>query len=403
MSDVFENIASRTQDYAQDIFNFACELIRVESCSGDERAVAALVEDKMQQLGFDDVIVDRMGNVRGSVGTGQTLICADGHMDVVGAGNEAQWTRPPYSGEQDDEHLYGRGASDMKAAIAAMIYAGKVIQDLELGDAFTYMVCATVQEEPCEGLAWEYLIEKEGLYPDFVIIAEPSDDLISLAQKGRMEFKISVTGKSAHASAPHMGNNAIYSMAKIVSELEALNDNMEIEDQDLGKGTLVVSEIVSRAPSRSSVADYCEISIDRRLTWGESPEYALDQVQKLPSVVAAQAVVEFHTFEEPSYTGLVPQKECTFPAWKIEKDHAVTRSTVSAYEHLFNTSPTLTTWPFSTNGVAIMGKHNIPVIGYGPGVLEACHVPNEYVKKEQVLRAAMMYAAMCVTYTKEIR
>ena len=401
MSDVFEKIAARTQDYAQDIFNFACELIKIESNSGDERAVAALVEEKMQQLGFDDVIVDRMGNVRGSVGTGQTLICADGHMDVVGAGNEAQWTRSPYSGEQDDEHLYGRGASDMKAAIAAMVYAGKVIQDLELGNDFTFMACATVQEEPCEGLAWEYLIEKEGLYPDFVIIAEPSDDLISLAQKGRMEFKISVTGKSAHASAPHMGNNAIYSMAKIVAELETLNDNMEIEDEDLGKGTLVVSEIVSRAPSRSSVADHCEISIDRRLTWGESPEYALNQVKQLSSVVAADAVVEFHTFKEPSYTGLIPQKECTFPAWKIEKDHHLTSSTVSAYEHLFNTSPTLTTWPFSTNGVAIMGKHNIPVIGYGPGVLEACHVPNEYVKKEQVLRAAMMYAAMCVTYTQK--
>ncbi|MCP3889528.1 MAG: YgeY family selenium metabolism-linked hydrolase [Desulfobulbaceae bacterium] len=401
MSDVFENIASYTQDYAQDIYNFACELIRVESLSGQERGVAALVEHKMQKLEFDDVTVDRMGNVRGSVGTGQTLICADGHMDTVGGGNEEQWTRPPFSGEQDDEHLYGRGAADMKAAIAAMVYAGKVVQDLQLGDRFTYMVCATVQEEPCEGLAWEYLIEKEGLYPDFVIIAEPSDDLISLAQKGRMELKISVTGKSAHASAPHMGDNAIYSMAKIVTELERLNDNLDVEDKDLGKGSLVVSEIASHAPSRSSVADYCEISIDRRLTWGESPQYALEQVQRLPSVVAAQATVELHTFEEPSYTGLIPQKECTFPAWKIEKDHILTSSTVQAYENLFKISPTLTTWPFSTNGVAIMGKHNIPVIGYGPGELAACHVANECVKKEQVIRATMMYAAMCVTYTEE--
>lgn len=401
MFNIFEKISTSTEGYAQDIYNFACELIKVESLSGKERGVAALVEHKMQQLGFDDVTVDRMGNVRGSVGTGQALICADGHMDIVGAGNEAQWTRSPFSGEQDDEHLYGRGASDMKSAIASMVYAGKVIQDLQLTDDFTYMVCATVQEEPCEGLAWEYLIEKEGLYPDFVIIAEPSDDLISLAQKGRMEFKISVTGKSAHASAPHMGNNAIYSMAKIVSDLEALNDNLDVEDEDLGKGSLVVSEIVSKAPSRSSVSDYCEICIDRRLTWGESPQYALEQVQQLPSVIAANATVELHTFEEPSYTGLVPKKECTFPAWKIEKDHVVTRSTVQAYEQLFKRSPTLTTWPFSTNGVAIMGKHKIPVIGYGPGVLESCHVANEYVKKEQVLRATMMYAAMCVTYTQK--
>ncbi|WP_300673293.1 YgeY family selenium metabolism-linked hydrolase [Desulfoluna sp.] len=399
MSDIFKKIVSRTQDYAQDIYDFACELIQVESCSGNERGVATLVEAKMKQLGFHDVIVDNMGNVRGSVGTGQTLIAADGHMDTVGAGNLEQWARPPFSGEQDDNHLYGRGASDMKAAIASMIYAGKVVQDLQLTDQFTYMACATVQEEPCEGLAWEYLIEKEGVSPDFVIIAEPSDDLISLAQKGRMELKVSVTGKSAHASAPQMGNNAIYSMAKIVTELEALNDNLEIEDKDLGKGSLVVSEMLSSAPSRSSVADYCEIFIDRRLTWGESPQYALEQVKHLPSVIAAQAQVELPTFEEPSYTGLVPHKECTFPAWKIEKDHVVTRSTVEAYEQLFDQSPTLTTWPFSTNGVAIMGKHNIPVIGYGPGVIAACHVPDEYVIKKQVLRATMMYAAMCITYS----
>ncbi len=381
MSDVFEKIRSRTQDYAQDIYDFASELIKVESCSGHERGVATLVEDRMQKLGFDDVIVDNMGNVRGSVGTGQTLIGVDGHMDTVGAGDESQWTRSPFSGDQDSEFIYGRGATDMKSAIAAMVYAGRVIQDLKLTDDFTYVICATVQEEPCEGLAWEYLIEKEGLFPDVVIIAEPSDDLIALAQKGRMEFKISVIGKSAHASVPHMGNNAIYSMAKIVSDLESLNNNLEIEDEDLGKGALVVSEIVSGAPSRSSVADYCEITIDRRLTWGESPQYALEQVQQLPSVITAQANVEIYKFEEPSYTGLTPHKECTFPAWKLEKSHALTHSTVEAYEQLFKKSPTLTTWPFSTNGVAIMGKHNIPVIGYGPGALEACHVPNESVKK----------------------
>lgn len=123
-------------------------------------------------------------------------------------------------------------------------------------------------------------------------------------------------------------------------------------------------------------------------------------MQRLPSVIAAQANVSIYKYEEPSYTGLIPHKECTFPAWKLEKNHVLTRSTVKAYEQLFKKSPALTTWPFSTNGVAIMGKHNIPVIGYGPGALEACHVPNESVSKEQVLHATMMYSAMCVTYSQ---
>lgn len=398
MEAMFEKIIARTRDYEQDIYDFASRLIQVESLSGHEGGVAELVAEKMHELGYDSVETDEMGNVCGIVGTGEAFVCVDGHMDVVGAGDPAQWSRPPFSGDQDDENIYGRGATDMKSAIAAMLYAGKVIKDLGLADGLKYMVCASVQEEPCEGLAWEYMIEERGIRPDFVILAEPSDDKISLAQKGRMELKLSVTGKAAHASTPDKGDNAIYKMAKIVSDLEKLNGDMRIEDPELGKGCLVVSEISSHAPSRCSVADSCEISVDRRLTWGETPEYALEQVKSLPSVVAAQAEVVPYTFNDPSYTGKPCDKECFFPAWKLEKAHRVTQTSEAAYKGLFGKDAVLTTWPFSTNGVAIMGKNDIPVIGYGPGTLAACHVPDEFVAKEQVLHASMMYAAIAVLY-----
>ncbi|WP_421899728.1 YgeY family selenium metabolism-linked hydrolase [Maridesulfovibrio sp.] len=396
---MFDKIVARTGHYEQEIYDFASELIRIESLSGQEVGVAKTVAAKMEQLGFDKVETDEMGNVCGSVGNGPALVCVDGHMDVVGTGEENLWSRPSLSGDQDDEKIYGRGATDMKSAISSMVYAGRVLKDLALTEGLTYMVCASVQEEPCEGLAWEYMIEERGLRPDFVILAEPSDDKISLAQKGRMELKVSVSGKTAHASTPHMGDNAIYKMARIIADLESLNSNMEIEDSELGKGCLVVSEVNSHAPSRCSVADYCEISIDRRLTWGESAEYALEQIKNLPSVAESGAEVECYLFEEPSYTGKTCAKECIFPAWKLEKEHAVTNATTEAFKGLFNKEATLTTWPFSTNGVAIMGKNDIPVIGYGPGTLDACHVPDEYVSKAQVLDAAMMYAAIPVIYT----
>jgi len=395
---MFEKIIARSKHYEQEIYDFASELIRIESISGNEGRVAKRIAEKMQQLEFSSVEIDEMGNVCGAMGTGSTLVCVDGHMDVVGTGDESLWTRPPLSGDQDSDRIHGRGATDMKSAIAAMLYAGRVLKELDLTEGMTYMVCASVQEEPCEGLAWEYLIEEKGLRPDFVILGEPSDDKISLAQKGRLELKVSVAGKSAHASVRHMGDNAIYKMAKIISSLETLNANLDIEDPELGKGCLVVSEVNAHAASRCSVADYCEISVDRRLTWGESPEYALEQIKNLPEVKAAHAKVVAYTFEEPSYTGKIPSKECIFPAWKLNREHGITRSAETAYRHLFKKDPILTTWPFSTNGVAIMGKHGIPVIGYGPGTLDACHSTDEYVKKEQVLHAAMMYAAIPVTY-----
>ncbi len=402
MSDIFEKIKLQLQHHAQDMFDFASEIIKIESLSGHEGQVAKCITQKMQELGFNDITEDAMGNVRGSVGSGPRIVCVDGHMDTVGIGSEDAWLKPPYSGIQDDDFIYGRGAADMKAALAAMLYAGKVVQELELAKDITFMVCATVQEEPCEGLAWEYLIEREGVRPDFVILAEPSSDMIALGQKGRMEIKISVQGKTAHASTPERGLNAIYLMANIVLELQSLNENLDIVDEDLGKGALVVSEISAISPSRNSVPEYCEISIDRRLTWGESPHEVLEQIRKLKSVQEAEAVVSVFCFDNPSYTGLIPEKECSFPAWKIEKEHAVTRSVAHAYTKLFAENPRFSTWPFSTNGSGIMGKHGIPVIGYGPGELLNCHVPNECVAKEQVLKAAMLFAGTCVTYAKTL-
>ncbi|WP_028585816.1 YgeY family selenium metabolism-linked hydrolase [Desulfogranum mediterraneum] len=395
---MFDKIVAHTKHYEQEIYDLASELIRTESLSGHEGEAAKIVADKMKQLKFDSVEVDEMGNVCGSVGNGPLFVCVDGHMDVVATGEESLWSRPPLSGEQDADNIYGRGATDMKSAIASMIYAGRILKDLNLTDRIRYMVCASVQEEPCEGLAWEYMIEERGMHPDFVILAEPSEDQISLAQRGRMELKVSVSGQTAHASAPHMGDNAIYKMARIISDLEALNARMEVKDSELGKGCLVVSEVHTKAPSRCSVADHCDISIDRRLTWGESADYAIDQIKNLPSVVEAGAEVEVHMFEEPSYTGKQCVKECIFPAWKLDKQHPVTHAAQKAYKGLFNKDAVLTTWPFSTNGVAIMGKNNIPVIGYGPGDLKSCHVPDEYVKKEQVLAAAMMYVALPIIY-----
>jgi len=403
-TDIFQKIREKVSLYEQEIYDFASELIRIESFSGKEGNIAEYITEKMRKLGYDSVDVDDMGNVCGTMGTikeGQALICVDGHMDVVEYGELAQWTRIPNSGEQDEENIYGRGATDMKSAIAAMIYVGCILKDLKLNTSFCYMACATVQEEPCEGLSWEYLIEKKGIKPSVVILGEPSDGKIALAQRGRMELSITVHGKSAHAANPQQGDNAIYRMAKIVNELELLNANLDIEDAELGKGCLTVSEITSSANSRSSVADGCTISIDRRLTWGEAPEYALQQICELPSVKAANAIVKPYIFEEASYTGAPAHKECIFFPWKIQKDSHVVLAGIEAHEQIFKTPVQLSTWPFSTNGVAIMGKHGIPVIGYGPGTLQACHVPNEFVSKKQVFEATLFFAAFTVVYASQ--
>ncbi|HNU80346.1 MAG TPA: M20/M25/M40 family metallo-hydrolase, partial [Bacillota bacterium] len=186
----------------------------------------------------------------------------------------------------------------------------------------------------------------------------------------------------------------------ILMELKELNERL-ISHPFLGKGTLTVSEIFHTSPSRCAVADSCWISVDRRLTAGESGEYALNQIRELPSVKAAKAEVTMYPYSRPSYTGLEYPTEAYFPTWFIEEDHPVCSTLLEAYKGLFEDEPVLDKWTFSTNGVSIMGKYGIPCIGFGPGHEDQAHAPNEKTWKDELVKAAAMYAAIPSLYVKK--
>jgi len=186
-------------------------------------------------------------------------------------------------------------------------------------------------------------------------------------------------------------------MAPILGELEKLSQRLG-NDDFLGKGTLTVSEIFFTSPSRCAVADSCAISIDRRLTWGESWEGALEEIRALPAVKKAEAVVSMYSYDRPSWTGLIYPTECYFPTWKVEEDHFTVRALYNAYEGLFGSAPVVDKWTFSTNGVSIMGRHGIPVIGFGPGKEPEAHAPNEKTWKSHLVTCAAMYAAIPLSW-----
>ena len=215
-----------------------------------------------------------------------------------------------------------------------------------------------------------------------------------------MEIKVVTHGVSCHGSAPDRGENAIYKMGPILNELKALNENLVVDDF-LGKGTLTVSEIFFSSPSRCAVADGCSISIDRRLTAGETWEYALQQIRNLPSVKAARAEVEMYKYERPSYTGLVYPTESYFPTWVIEEGHPLCENLVEAYKGLFSEEPLVDKWTFSTNGVSIMGRYGVPCIGFGPGHEDQAHAPNEKTWKDELVKSAAMYAAIPSLYVEK--
>ena len=393
----FEVIKKTAQSYQKDMTKFLRELVKIPGESCGEEKVIRRIEKEMNNLGFNKVEIDKMGNILGYMGTGKTLIAYDAHIDTVGIGEKSNWNFDPYEGYETDTEIGGRGTSDQLGGIVSAIYGAKIMKDLNLlSDKYTVLVTGTVQEEDCDGLCWQYIINEDKIRPEFVVITEPTNGNIYRGQRGRMEIKVEVKGISCHGSAPERGENAIYKMADILQEVRALNDNLHY-DEFLGKGTLAVSEIFFTSPSRCAVADMCAISIDRRLTDGETYESALQEIRELPMVKKYNAEVTMYKYDRPSWTGLTYPTDCYFPTWVIPKEHAATKAMVESYRGMFG-EPKVDKWTFSTNGVSIMGRYGIPCIGFGPGKEEEAHSPNEKTWKADLVKCAAVYAAVPTLY-----
>ena len=392
-----ESVASLAARYTGEMTTFLRDMIAIPSESADERAIVSRVAAEMVRVGFDEVKIDGLGNVLGRVGNGPVVVAIDGHLDTVGVGDATTWTRDPYRGDLRDGVIYGRGASDQEAGIASAVHGARIAKALGLLDNVQLWVTGTVMEEDCDGLCWQYLVEKSGIRPEFVVSTEPTSCRIHRGQRGRMEIKVAVRGVSAHGSAPERGDNAIFKMGPILGELQGLHTRLA-DDAFLGKGSLTVSEIFYTSPSRCAVADGCAISIDRRLTAGETWEGALEEIRRLPAVQKAGAQVSLYDYARPSYTGLVYPTECYFPCWVLEEQHPACQALVTSYQSLFAQAPVVDKWTFSTNGVSIMGRYGIPCVGFGPGHEDQAHAPNELTWKRELVQAAAMYAVIPQVY-----
>ncbi len=399
MEIVYQNVLNLAESYKPQMTKFLRDMIAIPSESCNEKDVILRIKQEMEAVGFDKVEIDSMGNILGYMGHGKRLIAMDAHIDTVGVGERSLWTTDPYLGDEDDEVIFGRGASDQEGGMAAMVYAGKIIKDLNLADDYTLLVVGSVQEEDCDGLCWQYIINKSGIKPEFVVITEPTSLNIYRGHRGRMEILLEVKGISCHGSAPERGDNAIFKMAPILLELQQLHERLH-DDPFLGKGSLTVSEIFFSSPSRCAVADSCTISIDRRLTFGETWEGAIKEIEALPTVKQAGAKVSMYTYDKPSYKGLVYPTDCYFPTWVIPEEHIACQTVIEAYETLFKKKPLVDKWTFSTNGVSIMGRYGIPCIGFGPGHEDQAHAPNERTWKDELAACAAMYAVIPKIYCR---
>ena len=356
------------------------------------------------------------------------------------------WTHDPYQGYEDEKVIYGRGGSDQEGGMASATYGTKIMKDLGLIPAgYKIMVVGSVQEEDCDGMCWQYIVNKyfpaNGIKKEqveFVISTEPTDGGIYRGHRGRMEIRVDVKGVSCHGSAPERGDNAIYKMADILQEVRTLNENGDgpsneikglvkmlnpafnpehYEDaQFLGRGTCTTSQIFYTSPSRCAVADSCSISIDRRMTAGETWDSCLEEIRQLPSVkkYGDDVKVSMYMYDRPSWTGEVYETECYFPTWINKENAAHVQALVDAHHALYGEErigpdgamhlrhrPLIDKWTFSTNCVSIQGRYGIPCVGFGPGAESQAHAPNEITWKQDLVTCAALYAAVPGLYKEE--
>lgn len=374
------------------------DLIRTPSLPGREGHVAALLFDTMRACGFQRVWTDRAGNVvghyEGRGGAGPTLLF-DGHMDTVDVGDPAAWTHDPFGGEVEDGVLYGRGASDMKAALAAMIYGVKLLGDQGARLNGNVVVAFVVQEEPCEGLAIRHLIEGEGLDPQFVVLGEPTSLGLYLGQRGRVELKVSAYGKAGHAALPQEGVNAISAAARLIFGVELLGLQLHT-DPHMGSGSIAVTQISSSAGSLNSIPDLCELVIDRRLTLGETEARAVAELQGIINRERIKADVSVLSYDMTTYTGYTQTGRKHFPPWLLSEDDPFVRKAARGLERALGGRPKHGIWPFSTDGAYTMGTCGIPTIGFGPGDERLAHTTDEHVRMADVALAATGYAQLAI-------
>ena len=160
------------------MYGFLRDMVAIPSESRNEKAIINRIRKEMIDVGFDRIEIDAMGNLLAYIGTGKHLIAMDAHVDTVGPGKLDNWNHDPYKGYEDGTTIHGLGASDQAGGMVAMVYAGKIIKELGLDPDITLLVTGTVQEEECDGLCWQYIIEQTGIRPEFVICTEPSSGKI---------------------------------------------------------------------------------------------------------------------------------------------------------------------------------------------------------------------------------
>ena len=394
--EAIQEIKKRVDAAEGDIIQFLRDIVAIPSMNGELKEVGERIAEEMNKLGFDEVRFDKMGNIMGRIGNGERVIVYDSHIDTVGIGDPDNWEWDPFIGKVEDGILFARGAVDEKGSTPGMIYGLSFARDLGLLDGITAWYFGNM-EEWCDGIAPNTFVEVDpGIRPDFVVIGEPTKMQVYRGHKGRIELKVTASGRSAHAATHYLGDNAVYKMMSVITQIRELDRRLKLglgSHPLQGSSSVAVTDVSVTTASLNAVPNEFSIYLDRRITSNEPHDEVIAQIKGLiPDYLQDEIKVEELFYDEPSYTGFKFPVAKFYPAWLQADDHPMTQAGQDTLKSLWGEERELGTWDFSTNGTYWAGKAGIPSIGFGPGDEKFAHRGMEQVPLKEVVEATEFYA-----------
>lgn len=370
---------------------FARRLVRTPSMPGEEAAMARAVAREMTDLGYDDVEQDGAGNVIGTIrGGGGPVLMLNGHMDHVSPGEEKAWKRGgPFSGAIEGGRLWGRGATDMKGALAMMVHAGGALKRAGVTPDGDVMVAAVVMEET-GGLGTRFLL-KNGRRPDLCVIGEPTDGNVRIGHRGRMAVWVTFRGKAGHASMPKLARNPNYEAARFLSKLETAVSRLPRHPM-LGPSTIAPTLVQVDSTSSNVIPGVTKVFLD----WRTTVERPADAVRWLKKNIGGRFEVDLPSKDYRAYTGFEEKGVSTTQSGFVtDRGHGLVRRLVAAVKGVSGRAPRVGVWKFATDG-RLTSAAGIPTAGYSPAEEAGCHVTDESVEVRGLRKGLEVYARAAV-------
>ncbi len=350
-----------------------------------EEVVNFLVKEVFkEEEGFRNKIITHMKNgvklhnLVSKIGSGKKKILLSGHFDVVPVGDQTKWSYPPFSAKVVDNRVYGRGSADMKGGITSIIGVMKLLEsNSHFMENYELIFLGSADEEA--GMTGSELLSKKEFInnAELIIIAEPTNLDIGVAEKGVLWATIRVIGKSAHGSMPQEGHNAIEGIFKIIPKINNCLENKS--NKILGRSTINIGKIHG-GTKINIVPDYTELEIDFRLIPEQEHEKVIDNLREIelePYSIDVEITNSLHS--------LLTDTNHPF----VQNLKNITNSEFIGLS-------------YATDACKYISPTNfIPFVIFGPGDPNNVHKPNEWVQLEQVFQTTeLLTEALIKTYLK---